>query len=112
MHVHVDAAPDPAAVAGNIQRYAELGLQVHITEMDVFVDLPVTPEKIERQALVFSQVLETCLAAPNCTALVVWGFSDRQSWVPYYFADHDAATLFDRAYRPKPAYEALRAAFK
>jgi len=52
--------------------------------------------------LVFSQMLETCLAAPNCTAFVVWGFGDRQSWVPYYFTEYDAATLFDRAYRPSP----------
>jgi endo-1,4-beta-xylanase len=112
MHVRIDAPPDPAAVAENLARYAELGLQVQITEMDVFIDLPVTAEKLDRQALVFSQMLETCLAAPNCTAFVVWGFSDRQSWVPYYFAEYDAATLFNQAYRPKPAYEALRAALR
>jgi len=36
---NADASPDPAAVAQNIERYRELGLQVHVTEMDVFVSV-------------------------------------------------------------------------
>jgi endo-1,4-beta-xylanase len=108
MHLRVDRYPDPLSIAENIQRYAAIGLEVHVTEMDVAIPIPVTPEEFRLQAEVYREIVRVCLEAPNCTALVVWGFSDRQSWVPYFMEKLDEATLFDRAFRPKPAYYAVK----
>ena len=39
---------------------------------------------------------------------VVWGFTDRRSWIPSAFPGYDDATLFDRDLLPKPAYSVLQ----
>ena len=108
MHKDINNYPDPQAIASNMERYARLGLQVHITEMDIAIDIPVTEEKIVKQADIYRQILKVCLAAPNCTALVMWGFTDAQSWIPVYVQGYDDALIFDKAYEAKPAYYALK----
>jgi len=107
---------DPSALsslAANIARFAGLGLQVHITEMDVA--LPVDhngqllhPEDLHRQAQIYRKVAAVCAAQPACTAFQTWGFTDRYSWIPRF--THGAkgqALVFDKNYQPKPADRAL-----
>ena len=60
----------PKDVAANIQRLAEIGLEVHITEMDVKIEEPFTDAKLARQAEVYRNMFEICMAAENCTAFV------------------------------------------
>jgi endo-1,4-beta-xylanase len=107
MHISLEWFPEPEEVAGNIRRLAELGLEVHITELDVRMGLPATPEKLRVQARVYRDMFEVCLSAESCTAFVMWGFTDRHSWVPWFFSGYGSALIFDRSYRPKPAYHAL-----
>ena len=109
MHVDVANPPDPAAVAANLQRLADLGLEVQVTEMDVSLrNADGHPEEsFAAQATIYRQMLQVCLHAPNCTAFVVWGLSDRHSWLSEG-ASGDSPLLFDWTYQPKPAYEALR----
>jgi endo-1,4-beta-xylanase len=38
---------------------------------------------------------------------VLWGFTDKSSWIPYFVKGAGAALIFDEQYKPKPAYEAL-----
>lgn len=107
MHVGVGHCPPPEQVAANMARLAELGLEVQITELDVRVEAPFRDEDLRRQTDIYRDLLQVCLEAPNCTALVLWGFSDRHSWVPSFFKGWGKALIFDEEYRPKPAYEAL-----
>lgn len=104
MHVAVNAFPDPEAVAENMRRIANLGLQVHITEMDVRIQQPSTQEDFERQADVYKELLEVCLLAENCNTFIFWGFTDQYSWVPIFFDGWDEALLWDKTFQPKPAY--------
>jgi endo-1,4-beta-xylanase len=106
MHLFEHAPPDPAQVAANFARFNALGLEVAITEMDVRVWKPATPEKLEHEAEIFRQMLEACLAA-NCDTFIVWGVSDKHSWIPYFFPDYESPLLLDEDYQPKPAYWAL-----
>jgi endo-1,4-beta-xylanase len=39
-----------------------------------------------------------------CTAIVVWGVTDKDSWVPNTFSGWGDALLFDSQLRPKLAY--------
>jgi endo-1,4-beta-xylanase len=104
---------DVASISANIKRFTTLGVQVHITEMDV--SLPVdangnaSPEDLQRQAGIYRQIAAICLAHRGCTAIQTWGFTDKYSWIGSH-SKHTlgAALLFDRNYRAKPAYEALR----
>jgi endo-1,4-beta-xylanase len=105
--------PDIASISENIERLTALGLKVHITELDV--SLPVdadgnaSPADLQLQADVYRQIANLCLAHPGCTALQIWGFTDKYSWIPWFTKHTRGAALpFDRGYRPKPAYDALR----
>lgn len=107
MHTSVEAAPDIQAVSANMARLNSLGLNVFITEMDVMIKLPVTPAKLQAQADIYRDVLNTCLSASNCHHFTLWGFTDRHSWIPGFFPGNGAALIFDEQMQPKPSYRAI-----
>lgn len=114
MHVS-NLRPDIASISANIRRFTSLGLQVHITELDI--SLPVdadgkaSPEDLQKQGDLFRQIAVTCLSHPGCTAIQTWGFTDKYSWIRSHSRKTRGAALpFDRNYRPKAAYDALREA--
>ncbi|MEZ5142480.1 MAG: endo-1,4-beta-xylanase [Acidimicrobiales bacterium] len=91
----------------NMVRVAGLGLDVAVTELDVALPLPASPQALADQASVYQSVLQACLLAPTCHTFVTWGFTDRYSWIPGYRPGFGAALPFDEEYRAKPAYDAL-----
>ncbi len=110
MHVTSSGYPDSAGLRQNFQAIAALGLQIHITEMDV--RLPVTngvasEANLAAQAATYSRILTICLQTPACTALQTWGFTDKYSWIPGFFTGFGAALPFDVLYQPKPAVAAM-----
>jgi endo-1,4-beta-xylanase len=106
-HIRLESSPALRDVAANMNRLAALKLEVHITEMDVRIEGPVTEEALAAQARIYRDMLGVCLSAKNCKAFVLWGFTDRHSWIPQFFPQWGAALIFDESYRPKPAYTAL-----
>jgi endo-1,4-beta-xylanase len=112
-HVNTRLHPTPAQATQNIRRFNDLGLCVHITELDVWVPKDHTEEDFQRQADIYRGVIETARAAPNCPAIVLWGFTDRYSWVPGISGGtYGHALPFDREYKPKPAYGAILSALR
>jgi endo-1,4-beta-xylanase len=109
-HLVLTSPPVFKDVLANIKRLSDLGLLVHVTEMDVRMRGEPTEARLERQARVYSAFLEACLEAENCTAFVLWGFTDRHSWIPGERPGWGSALIFDESYQPKPAYEAMREA--
>ena len=91
----------------NAERLAKLGLEVAITELDLRFKLPSTPEKLATQAESYRSMLQFCLAQPNIKAMLLWGFTDKSSWIPHFFKGTGDALIFDREYKPKSAYRAL-----
>jgi endo-1,4-beta-xylanase len=110
MHVGIGAgrAPSPHDLAANVARLAALGLEVHVTEMDVKLQTGEGPpeQRLEEQARVYGQTLAVCLSR-GVTSFTLWGFTDAHSWIPRRTGRDDAPLPFDAAYRPKPAYHAL-----
>jgi endo-1,4-beta-xylanase len=102
--------PTGAQLAQQFARYAAIGVEVAITEMDVRIPLPPTPAVLHAQAQTYHDAAAACVAAPNCHTFLVWGFTDRYSWIPSFFPGYGAADLYDVEYRPKPAFGALAAA--
>jgi len=96
----------------NLERFAAAGVDVAITEADVRMVLPVTPEKLATQATYFGDMMRSCVAVRRCVSFTLWGFTDKYSWVPGFFDGQGAATPFDEAFQPKPAYFALRDALR
>jgi endo-1,4-beta-xylanase len=113
MHL-LELNPDFDSIAANIARFTKLGVQVHLTEMDVALPVDVDgnvrePSDLARQAEIYRKVAKICLMHPGCSALQTWGFTDKYSWIGW-FTHHTKgdALLFDRKYQPKPAYDAVR----
>lgn len=102
----------PGDIQQNLQRFADLGLEVVITELDIRTDTPATEQALEQQAEDYATVTRACLAVDACSGITVWGISDKDSWVPETFPGQGAACLWDENYQPKPAYEAMRAALQ
>ena len=115
MHLF-DLNPDVASIEANIARFAALGVQVHIAEMDV--GLPTAPNgealktaDLERQSEIYGGIVWACLSHPGCTAIQTWGFPDKYSSIRSKTKGmKGAALLFDRNYAPKPACIALKQA--
>ena len=107
-HLVLSRLPDLKAVRANVQRLGDLVLQVQVTELDVRMQGEPTQAKLERQAQVYGEFLDICLSSEHCTAFVLWGLTDRHSWIPGFRPGWGSALIFDESYQPKPAYEALR----
>ncbi len=112
MHI-ANLRADVASISANIKRFTDLGVQVHITEMDValpvYADGTASAEDLQQQAEIYRQIAGACLSYRGCTAIQTWGFTDKYSWIGSHSRHtQGAALLFDRNYRAKPAHEALR----
>jgi endo-1,4-beta-xylanase len=111
-HVFNLSMKEISSLAANISRLTALGVQVHITEMDVALPLDakgalLDQKDLERQADIYRFVAAACFQEPRCTAFQTWGFTDKYSWIPGYTKTKGAALPFDQSYAPKPAYDAL-----
>ncbi|MFJ8884129.1 endo-1,4-beta-xylanase [Streptomyces sp. NPDC102402] len=100
----------PYEMRANMQRFADLGLDVAVTELDVRMQLPADAAKVATQSSYYQRVTEACLAVERCVGITVWDFTDRYSWVPGTFPGQGAANLYDEDLLPKPALAAVRTA--
>ncbi|OUM58709.1 glycoside hydrolase family 10 protein, partial [Piromyces sp. E2] len=76
-HVSVQYQPTLASITDVIGKYCELGLEVHITELDVKCEDKCNASNVnELQNTTYSNALKACLRNSCCTAFLVWGISD------------------------------------
>lgn len=80
----------------SLTAFTQLGVEVQITEFDTPGASPVQ----------YSNAVNACLAVPQCTAFVSWGFTDKYTWL----GTSQHPLPFDEFYQKKPAYDALAAA--
>ncbi|MEU6721286.1 endo-1,4-beta-xylanase [Nonomuraea sp. NPDC046802] len=77
----------------NLQRFADLGVDVQITELDIASG--------SNQAGIYASVTRACLAVSRCTGITVWGIRDSDSW-----RVGENPLLFDSSGNKKAAYTA------
>jgi endo-1,4-beta-xylanase len=101
MHISASSRPPNASIASNIRRLADLGLTVHISEMDVRVNGVSGSQQthLDVQRTTYYDVVRVCVLEPRCEAVTFWGFTDAHTWI-----SGDSPLLFDAQYSPKPAY--------
>ncbi|MFG1869653.1 endo-1,4-beta-xylanase [Micromonospora arborensis] len=90
-HLGTSLASDYQA---NLQRFADLGVDVQITELDVMTG--------GNQANIFGSVTRACMNVSRCTGITVWGVRDCDSW-----RGSDNALLFDCSGNKKAAYTSV-----
>ena len=115
-HITKDASSlSSAGLDANIARLTALGLQVHITELDVRVPVDqngaASSADLQAQAQRYHDIAAVCLKYPGCTLLQTWGFTDSHSWIPSYYPGYGAALPFDSSYQPKPAFTSIEQLF-
>jgi endo-1,4-beta-xylanase len=84
----------PSDYQANLQRFADAGVDVQITELDI--------AQGSNQANAYAQVTRACLAVARCNGITVWGVRDSDSW-----RGNDNPLLFDRSGNKKAAYTAV-----
>ncbi|QFZ20938.1 1,4-beta-xylanase [Saccharothrix syringae] len=83
----------PSDYQANLQRFADLGVDVQITELDI---------SGSNQANAYAAVTRACLAVARCTGITVWGIRDSDSW-----RTGQNPLLFDASGNKKAAYTSV-----
>jgi hypothetical protein len=107
MQAHLIIGQVPSSLQQNIQRFADLGLDVAITELDIRMTLPRGSAKDAQQAKDYAAVTRACLAVSRCAGITIWDYTDKYSWVPQIFSGQGAALPWDENLQKKPAYTAI-----
>lgn len=94
----------PADFQATLQKFANLGIDVQITELDDRMQLPASSANLQQQANDYAAVARDCLAVSRCNDITIWGVGEPDSWVPGTFSGQGQALLYDQNYQPKPAY--------
>src|SRR6187431_2186608 len=84
----------PGDYQSNLQRFADAGVDVQITELDV--------AQGGNQANIYATVTKACLAVSRCTGITVWGIRDSDSW-----RTGENPLLFDNSGNKKAAYNSV-----
>ena len=115
MHKALNNQPKIEEIAQNVARLGELGLEVQITEMDIAIPEVAGADfsqQLQEQAKIYGDSIAMCVAAKNCTAIIFWGFTDRYTWMTSLIGQGGHPLLFDKFFRPKPAYTAVKKALE
>lgn len=121
-HIRAGAtSPIGKGLASYIESLRQMGLEVFVTEMDVNEDDLPFDDVAQRDAAVartYREFLDVALANPAVKAVLTWGISDRRTWLnesQSHQRKHpnrqQRALPFDRDYRPKDAFFAIRDSF-
>lgn len=71
--------PTAAAVESNMKFYADLGLEVLISEWDI--NLCGNKVTKDQQLQLYHDITKACVNQPKCVAITWWGVNDSESWL-------------------------------
>jgi GH35 family endo-1,4-beta-xylanase len=107
-HFSTKHYPSLLGLRANIKRFADLGLTVNVSELDVRTAEVATtkPQRLAAQAIAYREVAAACALEQACEAVTLWGFTDAYSWVDGEFGADDPLP-WNETYEKKPAHAAL-----
>ena len=110
LHIDLDR-PTIVEVDETLGRFAALGVENHVTELDMSVVTSTLPpaERLPRQAERYAALFEVFVRRPDVTAVSFWGVSDAHTWLnaKRTAGNLDEPLLFDARQQPKPAFFAI-----
>ena len=97
-----------------MNKFAELGVDIYVTEFDVNMDSVkgTKSQKDHKQAEIYYNSLRGCLEVSSCKSFSVLGITDKETWYIYLDYKNPQPLPFDEQYQPKPAYFAMRKALE
>ena len=118
MHTRYDMGKEKWLNA--INRLSELGLKIHISELDISVNHEANPNAVfteelaEEQKKAFHNIVEIYAGLPQEQqfGITVWGISDKNTWIREKKKRLEWPLLFDDNYDKKPAYVGIMECFR
>jgi len=112
LHVDIDYSAAIPGVVENMKRYEAIGIDVHMTEIDIKCRLKEdktcvewTDETLALQTKAYEGLLRACLEAKNCKSFETWGFTDKYSWLRE--TPNMNGLPFDKDFQKKGAYTGM-----
>ena len=105
--------PSDTNIKAAIMKFAELGLEIQVTELSIGVDAE-TDDQFEKQAKRYGEVFKLLMdmddasgGPANITCVTLFGLVDH-----YREGDTTNSRIFDQNYEPKPAYFTIKEAME
>jgi endo-1,4-beta-xylanase len=116
MQMHIDGThpPEKDEVIANMKRFADLGLDIYVTEFDVNMnDVPADgADKDNISGKIYYEMMRACIESKVCKQFAYLGITDDETWYNYLGLKDPRPLMFDRQYQPKPAYFSTRDALE
>jgi endo-1,4-beta-xylanase len=102
---HFIGSPD--SLRSLAKELAKLNVKLKITELDIGFKsgLNVSKSDLERQGQTFRQYLDIILEEPNADTYLIWGVSDKWSWLGGL--NRQKGLIYDDNLKPKPAFDSI-----
>ena len=102
---HFIGSPD--SLRSLARELAKLNVKLKITELDIGFKSGVNVSKsdLERQGQTFRQYLDIVLEEPNVDTYLIWGVSDKWSWLSGL--NRQKGLIYDDNLQPKPAFDSI-----
>ena len=97
---------DSVKLENTIRRFAEVGLNCIITELDMGIS-STSADNLEEQARNYRVITDIVINNDNCPHLVIWGLKDNDSW-----RSSSSPLLYTSGLSKKPAFYAVRSALR
>lgn len=111
-HFIVGSSPSTETQISNMQAFADLGVDVAITELDIRADTPISEADLQTQADDYAATMEACISVETCVGITLWDYTDKYSWIPNTFSGEGDALPWDENLGKKPAYNAMLGALQ
>ena len=116
MQMHIGGySPKKEDVITNMRRFADIGVDVYVTEFDVNMSDVKAPDwrKDQIQGKAYYEMIRACIESTVCHSFAFLGITDSETWYNYMDGVVNARPLmFDRSYNPKPAFYSVRRALE
>ena len=102
---HFIGSPD--SLRSLAKELAKLNVKLKITELDIGFKsgINVSKSDLERQGQTFRQYLDIVLEEPNADTYLIWGVSDKWSWLGGL--NRQKGLIYDDNLQPKPAFDSI-----
>ena len=102
---HFIGSPD--SLRSLAKELAKLNVKLKITELDIGFKsgINVSKSDLERQGQTFRQYLDIVLEEPNADTYLIWGVSDKWSWLSGL--NRQKGLIYDDNLNPKPAFDSI-----
>lgn len=105
---HFAGLPSASSTRANFQRFQDLGLDLHITELDIRIPVDAngfaSAADLATQGDSYFNYFGSALGYSRMKVIQTWGVYDGASWIPGFFPGTGQALPFDFNLDRKPAY--------